>query len=122
MSATSEDAVSAQSGEESPVAAAAPAIEEKPKKKYARRYSTRYEVFDAETALQTRGGLKKEDLMLSRTGKIVSKKKSLAAKALYTQYGFSKRSKPEPKPEEPKKSSKKKTKKTRKRKKKVKLN
>ena len=61
------------------------------KKKYARRYGSRYEVFDSETALQTRGGLKKEDLMLSRTGKIVSKKKSLAAKALYEQYGYKKR-------------------------------
>ena len=65
--------------------------DDKPKKKYARRYGSRYEVFDSETALQTRGGLKKEDLMLSRTGKIVSKKKSLAAKALYEQYGFKKR-------------------------------
>ena len=64
-------------------------------KKYARRYGSRYEVFDAETAKQTRGGLTKADLMLSRTGKIVSRKKSLAAKALYTQYGFNKRPKPE---------------------------
>ena len=68
-----------------------PKTDDKPKKKYARRYGSRYEVFDSETALQTRGGLKKEDLMLSRTGKIVSKKKSLAAKALYEQYGFKKR-------------------------------
>ena len=68
----------------------------KKKRKYARVYGSRYEVFDAETAYQTRGGLKKEDLLLSRTGKIVSKKKSLAAKALYDQYGFQKRTKPEP--------------------------
>ena len=75
----------------------------KKKRKYARVYGSRYEVFDAETAYQTRGGLKKEDLMLSRTGRIVSKKKSLAAKQLYKQYGFSKRSKPEPQPEPVKK-------------------
>ena len=84
------------------VAPKSPSTDDKPKqKKYARRYGSRYEVFDAETALQTRGGLKKEDLMLSRTGKIVSRKKSVAAKALYSQYGFSKR----PKKEEPKKKS-----------------
>ena len=107
MSATSEEAVSNMSGSEEIKTDDAPK-----KKKYARRYGTRYEVFDAETALQTRGGLKKEDLMLSRTGKIVSKKKSLAAKALYSQYGFNKRTKAEPAPE-------KKPKKQRKRKKKV---
>ena len=70
----------------------------KKKRKYARVYGSRYEVFDAETAYQTRGGLKKEDLMLSRTGRIVSKKKSMAAKELYKQYGFNKRVKPEPVP------------------------
>lgn len=76
---------------------AAPATDDKiTKKKYARRYGSRYEVFDTETAEQTRGGLKKEDLMLSRTGKIVSRKKSLAAKALYEQYGFQKRVKKSP--------------------------
>ena len=89
MSATSEE--SPVSDHEEPIK-----DEVKPKKKYARRYGSRYEVFDTETAEQTRGGLKKEDLMLSRTGKIVSKKKSLAAKALYDQYGFQKRTKPEP--------------------------
>ena len=93
--------MSVASEEEEVVAPKSPSTDDKPKKKYARRYGSRYEVFDAETALQTRGGLKKEDLMLSRTGKIVSKKKSLAAKALYSQYGFSKR----PKKEEPKKKT-----------------
>lgn len=99
MSATSEEAPI--SDHEEPVAdeKKEEKKEVKPKKKYARRYGSRYEVFDTETAMQTRGGLKKEDLMLSRTGKIVSKKKSLAAKALYEQYGFQKRSKPEPEPE-----------------------
>ena len=102
MSATSEEIV--VSDHEEPIK-----DEVKPKKKYARRYGSRYEVFDTETAEQTRGGLKKEDLMLSRTGKIVSKKKSLAAKALYEQYGFQKRAKPEPekKKKKPKKKKKK---------------
>ena len=85
MSATIEEKTIAENEVEEPK------NDDKPKKKYARRYGSRYEVFDSETALQTRGGLKKEDLMLSRTGKIVSKKKSLAAKALYEQYGFKKR-------------------------------
>ena len=67
MSATSEEPVS----EEQIVSEVA----EKPAKKYARRYGTRFEVFDSETAEMTRGGLKKEDLMMSKSGKIVSKKK-----------------------------------------------
>ena len=88
-------------------------VKAKPPKKFARRYGSRYEVFDAQTAFQTRGGLKKEDLMLSRTGKIVSKKKSEAAKKLYQEYGFNKRTKAKPK----KKSSPPKTKKPRKKRK-----
>ena len=64
--------------------------DEKLKKKL-RRYGTRSEVFDSETAEMTRGGLKKEDLVLSRTGKIVSKRKSESAKKIYEQYGFKKR-------------------------------
>ena len=67
MSATTEETPLVESEEETKT-------DDKPKKKYARRYGSRYEVFDSETALQTRGGLKKEDLMLSRTGKIVSKR------------------------------------------------
>lgn len=106
MSATSEESPVSDLDE--------PVVDEevvvKPKKKYARRYGSRYEVFDTETAEQTRGGLKKDDLMLSRTGKIVSKKKSLAAKALYDQYGFQKRAKPEPEPEKKKKKTRKKKK------------
>jgi hypothetical protein len=39
----------------------------------------------------TRGGLTKNDLMLSKSGRIVSKKKSEAAKVAYTQFGFRKR-------------------------------
>ena len=94
MSATSEEKPISEPEEH--VADEEEVVVKKAKKKYARRYGSRYEVFDTETAEQTRGGLKKEDLMLSRTGKIVSKKKSLAAKALYDQYGFQKRAKPEP--------------------------
>ena len=39
----------------------------------------------------TRGGLRKEDLVLSRTGKIVSKKKSASARENFLKYGFKKR-------------------------------
>jgi hypothetical protein len=59
-----------------------------------KRYGTRSDVFEG-LAEKTRGGLGKDDLMLSKTGKIVSKKKSLAAKASYDKFGFSKRQKAE---------------------------
>ena len=105
MSVASEESLS-------PLPSDKPDEEQNPAKKYARRYGSRYEVFDTQTALQTRGGLKKEDLMLSRTGKIVSRKKSLAAKKLYEEYGFSKRIKPKKKtPPKAKKPRKKRTKK-----------
>ena len=99
MSVASDESIS----EEKPVEQVAA------KKKYARRYGTRFEVFDSETAEMTRGGLKKADLMMSRSGKIVSKKKSESAKALYEKYGFNKRVVEKPKK---KKKSKKKKKKT----------
>ena len=83
MSVASDESIS----EEKPVEQVAA----KPAKKYARRYGTRFEVFDSETAEMTRGGLRKADLMMSRSGKIVSKKKSESAKALYEKFGFSKR-------------------------------
>ena len=67
----------------------------------ARKYGTRHEVFDLGTAVMTRGGLKKEDLMLSRTGKIVSKRKSEAAAANYKLHGFAKREAPPPVEEKP---------------------
>ena len=67
-----------------------------------RKYGTRSEVWDG-ICTMTRGGLTKDDLMLSKTNKIVSKKKSEAAKQAYNQYGFAKRSRPEEKVEEPKK-------------------
>ena len=96
MSVTSEESVN----EAKPVEQAAV-------KKFARRYGTRFEVFDSETAEMTRGGLRKADLMMSRSGKIVSKKKSESAKALYEKFGFNKRVVAD----KPKKKSKKKKKK-----------
>ena len=55
-----------------------------------RKYGNRQDVFNGE-AEKTRGGLTKDDLMLSKTGKIVSKKKSLAAAESYKKFGFKKR-------------------------------
>ena len=96
MSVTSEESVSE-----------AKPVEQAPAKKYARRYGTRFEVFGSETAEMTRGGLRKADLMMSRSGKIVSRKKSESAKALYEKFGFNKRV-----AEKPKKKSRKKKKKS----------
>ena len=67
-----------------------------------RKYGTRQDVW-SETCTMTRGGLTKADLMLSKTGKIVSKKKSEAAKASYQKFGFAKRKEEEPAPEPKKK-------------------
>ncbi len=64
--------------------------EEQEQKKFERRYGTRTEVFD-QTAEMTRGGLRKDDLMISRSGRIVSKKKSQQATEAYKKWGFSKR-------------------------------
>ena len=66
-------------------------MEDQEMPKFARKYGTRDEVFSLGTAEQTRGGLKKEDLVLSRTGKIVSRKKQESARANYEKYGFAKR-------------------------------
>ena len=65
------------------------------------KYGDRSSVWNG-TAKQTRGGLTKEDLVVSRTGKIVSKKKSESAKAWYkTNGGFKRKQKtPEPAPVE----------------------
>ena len=64
-----------------------------------KKFGTRSEVVDG-LALSTRGGLKAEDLIMNRSGKIVSKRKSIQAKATYAQYGFRKRERePEPEPE-----------------------
>ena len=58
---------------------------------FTRKYGSRQDVFELGIAEMTRGGLRKDDLMLSRTGKIVSIKKSKQAKENYAQYGFKKR-------------------------------
>ena len=76
-----------------------------------KKYGSRSEVF-AEEAEKTRGGLTKEDLMLSKDGKIVSKKKSLAASETYRKYGFKKRIQVEAVAEEPKKKRRRRKKKT----------
>ena len=75
-----------------------------------KRYGSRSEVFD-DLAEKTRGGLTKTDLILSKGGKIVSKRKSEMARASYKKFGFNKRVVEEE--EEPAKE----TQKTRKRKK-----
>ena len=70
---------------------------------FARKYGTRAEVFDLGTAEMTRGGLRKEDLVMSRTGKIVSKKKSASARENFLKYGFKKREEEETPKAPPKK-------------------
>ena len=68
------------------------------KQEFQRRYGTRDEVF-AGSAEKTRGGLKKADLLInSRTGRIVSKKKSEQARKNYLEHGFRKREKVDEKP------------------------
>jgi len=64
-------------------------------KKYARKYGSRSEVYDLKTSFCTRGGLTAADLTLSRTGKIVSRKKQESARTAYKQIGFAKRKVPE---------------------------
>ena len=63
-----------------------------------KKFGTRQEVWDGESSM-TRGGLTKDDLVLSKTGRLVSRKKSEAARASYAKFGFKKRA-PEPEPEE----------------------
>ena len=50
------------------------------------KYGDRNSVWNGE-AKQTRGGLTKDDLIKSRSGKIVSKRKSESARALYQKNG-----------------------------------
>lgn len=76
-----------------------------------RKYGSRSEVWDG-LCTMTRGGLTKDDLMMSKTNKIVSKRKSQAAKQAYEKFGFAKRQAPEPEPEQqPKKKRRKRKKK-----------
>ena len=70
-------------------------------KKMPRKFGTRSEVWE-DSCSMTRGGLTKDDLMLSKTGRIVSKKKSEAARAAYNKFGFNKR---QEQPEEPNQKS-----------------
>ena len=64
----------------------------------AKKFGTRQEVWDGE-CMMTRGGLTKDDLVLSKTGRLVSRKKSEAARASYAKFGFKKRAQ-EQEPEE----------------------
>ncbi len=61
------------------------------------KYGDRKSVYEGLSQM-TRGGLRKEDLIMKDNGKIVSKRKSEAAKATYGKYGFAKRTKPATKP------------------------
>ena len=65
-----------------------------------RKYGTRNQVGDGE-AQMTRGMLTKDDLIMSSNGRLVSKKKSEAAKKNYKMFGFQKRTKEEEKEPEP---------------------
>ena len=75
-----------------------------------RKFGSRSEVWE-ESVTMTRGGLTKNDLMLSKTGRIVSRKKSEAAKAAYDKFGFNKREAEQATIEEPEKKPKRRRKK-----------
>ena len=64
-----------------------------------KKFGSRADVWDGLCSM-TRGGLTKDDLVLSKNGKLVSKKKSEIAKKNYEQFGFAKRKQPEPEPVE----------------------
>jgi len=65
-----------------------------------RKFGSRQETWDG-LCVMTRGGLVKDDLMLNtKTGKLVSKKKSQIARDNYTKFGFNKRKEETPAPEE----------------------
>ena len=79
-----------------------------------RKFGSRSEVMDG-LCVMTRGGLAKDDLMLNtKTGKIVSKKKSELAKQNYSKFGFNKRATDDEKIDEPKKKCQKKKRKKKK--------
>jgi hypothetical protein len=72
--------------------------EEPSEQTWERKYGTRSEVWEG-IAQQTRGRLTKDKLVLSRNGRIVSKRKSEMAKKTYLEHKFAKRTKvaePEP--------------------------
>ena len=64
-----------------------------------KKFGSRADVWDGVCSM-TRGGLCKADLVMSKTGKLVSKKKSELAKANYKTYGFVKRKQAEEAKEE----------------------
>ena len=72
-----------------------------------KKYGDRQSVYDGLSQM-TRGGLLKDDLLMSKSGKIVSKKKSERAKENYAKYGFKKRELEEEPKKEPKKKRRKK--------------
>ena len=76
-------------------------VEEHVEQTYERKFGTRSEVWEG-TAKQTRGKLQKDDLVLSKSGRIVSKRKSELAKKSYAAFGFKPRA-TEPEPEKKKK-------------------
>ena len=71
------------------------------------KYGDRKSVFDGLSGM-TRGGLRKDDLILKDNGKIVSKRKSEAAKITYGKYGFAKRTENKKEAEKKKRGRKKK--------------
>ena len=71
-----------------------------------KKFGDRISVWEG-LASQTRGGLTKDDLVMSKNGKLVSKKKSEIAKRNYEQFGFAKRKAPEPEVVEPPKKKRK---------------
>ena len=72
---------------ESEVGAQEQEQEQEQEQTFERKFGTRSEVWEG-TAKQTRGKLQKGDLVMSRSGRIVSKRKSELAKKSYAAYGF----------------------------------
>jgi hypothetical protein len=73
-----------------------------------KKFGDRLSVWEG-MASMTRGGLTKEDLVQSKNGKLVSRKKSEIARANYAKFGFAKR-KVEEEPKKKRKRRKKKAK------------
>ena len=67
-----------------------------------KKFGDRMSVWEG-TASMTRGGLSKDDLTMSKSGKLVSRKKSELARANYAKFGFAKRKAEPVAEEEPKK-------------------
>ena len=80
-----------------------------------KKFGSRQEVWNGE-CMMTRGGLTKENLVLSKSNRLVSKRKSEAARAADQKFGFKKRvvAEPEPEPEPEKRKRKRRKKKVKK--------